>query len=61
MAYIVDVPDAAGAAAEMLAGASGEPNDAFWEEREWQIAELRRVCECIEAGTDPYPYPREEA
>ena len=24
-------------------------------EREWQEAELRRVCECIEAGTDPYP------
>ena len=24
-------------------------------ERDWQIAELRRVCECIEAGTDPYP------
>ena len=37
--------DAAGAAAWAAARAAGDA----------QVAELRRLCECVDAGVDPYP------
>ena len=61
-AYAAD--DAAAYAADARAGAAAAAavaaaRDAAWDARDaaWdaQAAELRRLCECIDAGVDPYP------